>query len=148
LEKKLNSNHQSKTVSLVVTSIVLASVGALLELILIEHYEGTNQLIPIISIGSALFLFIILLLNNTIAIRKIFSVVLCICAVAGVLGVYFHLDSNFQFEKEMRPNDSGGDLFWASFSGALPALAPMSMLVFTLLGFIYLSIINNENETK
>lgn len=129
-------------------TVALATLGTLLELVFIGHYEGVNQLIPILVIGITLISFLVLLFFKTFLVRKVFKAMLIVSAVSGLLGVYFHLDSNFQFEKEIRPNISSADLFWESLSGALPVLAPMNMLVFTLLGFIYLSLINNKNETN
>ncbi|MDX1629889.1 MAG: hypothetical protein R3345_14375, partial [Fulvivirga sp.] len=60
------------------------------------------------------------------------------CGISGILGFYFHLKANIEFETELHPTQSVTDTLLASFSGALPALAPGSMIVFALVGFIYL----------
>lgn len=70
-------------------------------------------------------------------------------AFSGLLGVYFHMKANFEFESELRPKLSFTQHLLDSFSGALPALAPGSMVVFALIGYTYIYIQHKSisNET-
>ncbi|MDX1314396.1 MAG: hypothetical protein R3356_02740, partial [Eudoraea sp.] len=47
---------------------------------------------------------------------------------------------------EMTPSAKGWDLFVESLSGALPALAPGSMIVLALIGYSYLILLKQKNE--
>jgi hypothetical protein len=42
----------------------------------------------------------------------------------GLLGIYEHLENNFKFALEIRPNAVLSNVFWESLSGANPLLAP------------------------
>jgi len=46
----------------------------------------------------------------------------------------------------MKPTATKWELFSESLSGALPTLAPMSMLVLALIGYSYLILIKQQNE--
>ncbi|NAS30971.1 hypothetical protein GTQ40_08330 [Flavobacteriaceae bacterium R38] len=67
-----------------------------------------------------------------------FKLVLIVTALSGFYGVFLHLRANYEFEQEMKPTANGWDLFLESLSGALPTLAPGSMVVLALLGYSYL----------
>lgn len=60
------------------------------------------------------------------------------CALSGFIGIYFHLQANWEFETELHPGQDLITNFTESMSGALPALAPGSMVVFALIGYIYI----------
>lgn len=119
-------------------------VGTLFELYLLEHYEDTLQLIPIISIGIAVLLLPVVYFKNSNAISKLFKFVLIAISLSGVYGMFLHLKGNFEFELEMKPTASNWDLFVESLSGAFPALAPLSLVVLALLGYSYLKLINQK----
>jgi len=55
--------------------------------------------------------------------------------VSGGLGIYFHIRSNVEFELEMYPSMGGWELVRESLTGALPALAPGTMIYLGLLGW-------------
>tara|TARA_B100000767_G_scaffold269985_1_gene292810 strand:+ start:1707 stop:1856 length:150 start_codon:yes stop_codon:yes gene_type:complete len=46
----------------------------------------------------------------------------------------------------MKPTANFWELFSESLSGALPTLAPMSMIVLALIGYSYLILIKQQNE--
>ena len=60
-----------------------------------------------------------------------------ITALAGLYGVFLHLQANFQFEQEMTPTHTNWELFTESLSGAIPALAPGSLVAFSIIGYSY-----------
>lgn len=131
---------------LVSLTILMVLTGTGLELYLIDHYEDELQLIPLIIIALGLLLFTAHLWSRSDKLVKPLQLILIACGISGFLGTYFHLQANYEFEQEMRSGLPATELFWESLSGALPALAPMSMIVFTLLGFTYLLIIKKNYE--
>ena len=116
-----------------VFALLFMIVGSLLELYLLDHYEDTWQLIPILSVGTTLVTLLILFLKKTKKLINLFKAVLILTALSGVYGVYLHLQSNFE-------------LITDSLSGALPTLAPMSLVVLACIGYSYLILIQQQHE--
>jgi hypothetical protein len=77
-------------------------------------------------------------------IKNIFKLVLVLSTLSGFYGVYLHLVANYEFEIEMTPSASNWHLLVESLSGALPALAPFSMIILALIGYSYLILINQK----
>lgn len=134
---------------LLIFTVAFMAVGTLLELFLLSHYEDEWQLLPILLIASSLILCIAYSLKTNQWILRTLQVMLWATAFTGCLGVYFHLKANLEFEAELHPRQTFTQHLLDSFSGALPALAPGSLLVFSLIGYIYLNIQNKliSNET-
>mgnify|MGYP005846941923 CR=1 FL=1 len=126
--------------SLLVFTVIFMSLGTLIELFLLSHYEDEWQLLPIILISAALLIFIFLLINPKAWLIIGLKILLWGCALSGALGAYFHIRANLEFEAELHPTQSFTQHLIDSLSGALPALAPGSMLVFALIGYIHLYI--------
>lgn len=120
--------------------------GTMLELLLIGHYEDVFQLIPICCIGLVVLISGFLYFFRTRILKHIFKSLLIITTLSGFYGVYLHLFSNFEFELEMQPTANNWDLIIESFTGALPVLAPFSMIVLALIGYSYLILINQNKQ--
>ena len=112
--------------------------GILMELYLLGHYEDTQQLIPIFCIAAAMLLVFVLFFKQTRLTLGTLKLILGLTALSGVYGMYLHMQANFEFEQEMAPGAKPWDLFIESLSGALPALAPASMIVLALIGYSYI----------
>ncbi|KPM32309.1 Hypothetical protein I595_1960 [Croceitalea dokdonensis DOKDO 023] len=108
------------------------------------HYEDALQLIPILCIGFSVGLLFVLILKGTKLAEVLFKLLLGLTALSGVYGTFLHLNANYEFEQEMRPTETTWNLFIESLSGALPALAPCSMLVLALLGYSYLLLLKQK----
>ena len=121
---------------MIVLALLFMMIGTLLELYLLDHYEDAFQLIPVLCIAFSLINLII----------KLFKLVLVLTSFSGVYGVFLHLQSNFEFEQDMKPTATNWELFSESLSGALPTLAPMSMLVLAFIGYSYLILIKQQHE--
>ena len=135
-------NNKSLAVSrLIIGTLLFMMVGTVLELYLLGHYESTLQWIPMACIGLSLFLSILLIFKRTNTIIQVFKALMIASALSGLLGTYLHLKANFEFEKEMKPTADNIDVLVESLSGALPSLAPGSMIVLALIGYSYLTII-------
>ncbi len=115
-------------------------IGTVLELVLLDHYEGALQLLPIITINVAFICTVILFFYKKRIIFTIFKSSLVLLIGVGVYGTFLHLKENYQFEVEMKPTAKTFDLFLESLSGALPSLAPLSLLAMALIGYAYLKL--------
>lgn len=116
-------------------------LGTAIELYLLHHYEDFFQLIPLVSILVSLVVLVLLHIRSTLFLNKLFVVLMVITALAGLYGVFLHLQANFQFEQEMTPTHTNWELFTESLSGAIPALAPGSLVAFSLIGYSYSKLI-------
>lgn len=129
---------------ILLATFIFMMVGTVLELYLLDHYEGAQQLIPILCIGASILTLFILFFRRTNLTMGLFKLVLVVTALSGIYGAFLHLRANYEFEQEMKPTVNGWDLFVESLSGALPALAPFSMIVLALIGYSYLILIKQR----
>ncbi|MEM6893861.1 MAG: hypothetical protein AAF554_09240 [Bacteroidota bacterium] len=125
-------------------TLLFVLLGTAMELYLLEHYEDRLQLIPMLCIALLLVLVVILFFQKNAIVKGIFKFALLLTAASGVYGVFLHLNANYEFEQEMRPSAKGWDLFLESLSGALPTLAPGSMIVLALIGYSYLTLLKQQ----
>lgn len=125
-------------------TLLFIMIGTVMELYLLGHYEDRLQLIPIACIAVLLILLLLLLVVRSKVLQKIFKFILLLTAGSGIYGVFLHLNANYEFEQEMRPATKGWDLFVESLSGALPTLAPASMIVLALIGYSYLTLLKQQ----
>lgn len=125
----------------ILTALLFMLFGTGLELSLLGHFEGTQQMIPLLCIGASIILVFILLFQRIHAVIRLLKLVLVITALSGLYGVFLHLRANYEFEQEMRPNMARWDLLVESLSGALPALAPASMIVLALIGYSFVKLL-------
>ena len=116
----------------------------LLELYLLDHYEDWYQLIPLLGIAITLVMTVVLNFRASKMIHQLFKLVLVLISLSGIYGVFLHLQANFEFEQEIHPTESTWSLFTESISGAFPALAPLSLIVLALIGYAYLTLINQK----
>lgn len=108
-------------------------VGLVLELLLIGHYDSFWQYFPLISLGLGVIS--ILPVVKSLVIVKLFYLV---TILTGVLGVFLHLKSNWEFILEVYQDIECYKLISKSFTGAIPALAPGTLIPIGLLGFLLL----------
>ncbi|MEL7268164.1 MAG: hypothetical protein AAGL34_01170 [Bacteroidota bacterium] len=125
-------------------TLLFIAIGTVMELYLLEHYEDRLQLIPIVCIALLLVLVIVLRFQKSKVLEWIYKLVLLLTSASGAYGVFLHLNANYEFEQEMRPSAKAWDLFVESLSGALPTLAPASMIVLALIGYSYLTLLKQQ----
>ncbi|MCI4671777.1 MAG: hypothetical protein MRZ79_26785 [Bacteroidia bacterium] len=121
----------------IVWALLFMMIGTSMELYLLGHYEDSKQFIPLTCIGISLLFMVILQFQRSGMMIKVFRLLMGLTALSGLYGVYLHLLANYEFEQEMKPTESAWNLFLESLSGALPALAPASMIVLALIGYSY-----------
>jgi hypothetical protein len=118
---------------LAVFALGVAGTGA--ELLLLGHTEEPRQLVPLALLGLGLALVGALAIRPARGGLRTFQALMMAYVISGAVGIYFHIGSNVEFELEMYPSMGGWELVRESLTGALPALAPGTMVYLGLLGW-------------
>jgi hypothetical protein len=123
--------------SLLLFALVLGLVGTEAELLLLEHFEGAWQWVPIILIGVALLTLVAHAVRPSAATVRTLQVLMGCFVVGGILGTFLHYQGNADFELEITPDMPGWTLFRTAMGGATPVLAPGSMVQLGLIGLAW-----------
>lgn len=123
--------------TLILALLLVGMVGLAAELLLLEHYEDWEQLIPLVLLGAGVVGVAAAWVRPTPRTIRILQGVMTLFIVAGLLGVWFHYRGNVEFELERQPSLSGLMLLWESLRGATPALAPAALTQLGLLGLLF-----------
>lgn len=106
------------------TLAAFSCAGTLVELILTEHYDKPAQFIPLVLAGLSLIALGVVLVRprreSLLALRGIMALLV----LGSLLGIYFHLQGNYAFAVEIRPNTPFTDAVVEAVTGAAPLLAP------------------------
>jgi hypothetical protein len=113
-------------------------LGVAAELVLLEHYEDLVQLIPfgVVAIGLAAAGWLVARPGRAAA--RAFAGAVTLLALSGLIGLILHYRGNAEFERERDPAIGGVTLIWESLTGATPALAPGTMILFSFIGYAVL----------
>lgn len=112
--------------------------GVLADLVTLQHFEDSWQMVPLLLIGLALATIGWYLLGGGVASVRLLQILMALFLVAGVTGVILHYRGNMEFQLEMDPSLGGWDLFSKVIHAkAPPALAPGAMAQLGLLGLAY-----------
>lgn len=117
--------------------LVFGCVGLLGELFLLEHYTEINQLPPLVLVSLTLVTVLWHWLAGSHGSLRALQVLSLLLIVAGVVGVYLHFGSNYEFERELEPEMTGMPFWTEVIRGATPMLAPGTLIQFGLLGLLY-----------
>lgn len=117
--------------------IVFGMAGLLVELILLEHYDGWRQWIPLVLLALGLIATAVVGRNVTPATLKGFRVLMALYVVIGGLGLWFHLSGNMEFALERDATLTGVRLLLKSVHGGTPILAPGALTQLGLLGLAF-----------
>lgn len=116
--------------------LLLAIAGTGVELVLLGHTEDRMQWVPLVLLTAGLLTGIALVVHASRAVLATFGTLMGLYVVAAPVGIYLHLESNVEFELEMRPSMEGVELALESLQGAMPALAPGTMAYLGLIGLL------------
>ena len=116
---------------------VLGTVGLGTELLLLDHFEEWRQQVPLVLLTLGLVLLAIRLFYRGAIILRLFRWTMLAFVLGGMVGLWFHLSANMEFELEMYPTLSGLELLSKALGGAMPALAPGALVQLGLIGFLY-----------
>jgi len=117
--------------------LLLAMIGILVELLLVEHFEDVWQFVPLCLLGLGLATLAWHAWAPSRASRRVLEVLMVAFMLAGFLGFYFHYRGNAEFELEENPNIPRWELFREAMMGGTPALAPGIMIQIGLIGLLY-----------
>ena len=122
----------------VLAALTFGLCGVLADLITLQHFEDSWQLVPLVLIGLALLAIGWYLLGGGAPSVRLLQVLMLFFIVAGVAGVILHYRGNMEFQLEIDPTQRGWDLFTKVIHAkAPPALAPGAMAQLGLLGLAY-----------
>lgn len=116
---------------------LLGILGTGAELLLIGHIEDPWQLVPLGLFATALVVVAWYAVARSRSSIRVFQTVMLLHLGAGMAGTLLHYRGNVEFEVEMYPGIAGLELFREAMTGAFPALAPGSMILFGLIGLAW-----------
>ena len=117
--------------------VLFGAVGLLAELLLLEHFDSATQWIPLALLVVVIGAGVAVGLRRVPGAVRFFQVVMALCVVTGVVGVFLHYQGNVEFELERDGSLRGLRLLWEAVRGATPALAPGALSQLGLLGLVY-----------
>jgi hypothetical protein len=120
---------------LLLATFLAGVVGTCAELLLLEHFDGGTQWIPLVLCAAGSLICLWYWLRPNAASVTGFRLVQIAFALSGVLGLWLHYRGNVEFEKEMYPELAGRTLVWQSLTGATPTLAPGAMILLAVVGY-------------
>jgi len=136
MPRGLRVSELARTRRILAALFVLGSLGTAAELVLMEHTEDAWQNVPLVLIAAGcLGLAALLVKPGTVQLR-VFQLIVSLFVAAGVVGSVLHYQSNAEFEMELNADAAGVQLFWESMKGAVPALAPGTMILLGAIGFV------------
>lgn len=123
---------------LLLVALVLGLTGSITELVLLEHYEDTWQLVPIVLTVAALVVLGWYLVQPGHASALVLRVTMALFLVAGLAGIALHMRGAAEFQLEMDPAMGRWPLLVKVMRAkAPPALAPGLMIQLGLLGLTF-----------
>lgn len=111
--------------------------GALAELLLMGHYDGRLQFVPLGLLGADLLVLGWWILARSRAALRAFQGIMLAFVAGGLAGLWFHYRGNVEFALEVNPDLSGMPLLVEALTGGAPALAPGTMLFLAAIGFAF-----------
>ena len=116
---------------------VLGSVGLSVELIFLEHFEDGWMLLPLVAIGLGVATLALRAAVGSALTVQLFRGVMCVMILTGLLGAALHYQVGVEFQSDMDPTLSAGQLLWKVLHmKAPPMLAPGALAQLGLLGLV------------
>jgi hypothetical protein len=131
---------------LLLALLLFGTVGTVAELLLLEHWDGWKQWVPLVLLGLALPIGTWALAAPRGPALRSLGILMGLQVLSGCLGVWFHYRGNVEFELEMSPDAAGWPLFREAMTGATPALAPGTMIWFGLLGLLAVGLLRQPRR--
>ena len=123
---------------LILAVLLFGTSGALVELLLLSHYEDAYQIIPLGLLALALGVTLWHSLGPRTANVRALQAVMVLFLCAGVAGVAFHFNGAAEFQLEMDPSQTRWTLVTKVLRvHAPPLLAPGLMIQLGLIGLVY-----------
>jgi hypothetical protein len=118
--------------------VLVGTIGTGVELLLIEHYEDSWQLVPLCLIAAACAVTIWQAAAGGRGSLRALTVVMAAFVLAGLAGLVLHFRGNLEFQLELDASQSRWTLFTKVMRAkAPPALAPAVLSQLGVLGLLY-----------
>jgi hypothetical protein len=123
---------------LLLAVITLGLIGTAVDLVLLEHYEDSWQLVPLFVIVMALGAIAAYMRTGSALTIRVLQSVMLLCVLVGGIGVVLHYQGNLEIQVDMDPTLSHWQYFTKVMRAkAPPALAPAAMAQLGLLGLVF-----------
>ena len=109
-------------------------LGTIVELALAKHTKETLQWVPFVISGLALLSVVAVIIRPQPATIWALRIVMVLAVAGSLLGVWEHLETNYELESDMRPNASFADVLLPTLQGEAPLLAPGILALGGVLG--------------
>jgi hypothetical protein len=116
-------------------TLAAGSFGTGVELLFIGHSEDRLQFIPLVLLLGGLVVTAWHAFHPSNTSAGALRVVMTMFVAGGLLGIGLHYRSNEEFELEMNSSAAGVELVSETLTGAIPVLAPGSMVLLGLVGW-------------
>jgi hypothetical protein len=141
-ERQCTSLQDSATLTtvrhIILALVVLGTLGMTAELLLVGHYEDSNQLIPLVIGGAGLVTALWVTISSRIVALRTLQFVMLLYAGTGIIGITLHYKASVALVHETEPHLQGVALVRKAVTAAAPpALAPSVMVQLALLGLAY-----------
>lgn len=117
--------------------VLLSTLGLLVELLLLEHFDSLTQWLPLALLVLVLAVNVVLVVRPGRRAIRLFQLLMLLCVATGVLGIWLHYRGNVEFALELHPELRGLALFWEATRGATPTLAAGALSQLGVLGLAY-----------
>jgi hypothetical protein len=107
--------------------------GALVELWLVGHTEDVIQLVPFVLSVVGIVVSLLVYFRPSSGTIQVMRIWMAVVALGTLLGVYFHIEGNVLFQREVDPNTTTSQLVWEGLGGGNPLLAPGILAIAALL---------------
>lgn len=101
----------------------VGSVGTFLELVLTGHYETPTQWPPLVLLLLSLVGIVVVWVKPTARALRLFRWLMIVVTLSSLVGVYFHMQSNFASVLERTPDLSWTAQLWQAMQGRNPLLS-------------------------
>ncbi|MBI3242942.1 MAG: hypothetical protein HYZ49_11680 [Chloroflexi bacterium] len=108
-------------------------LGTVIELWLTEHIKEPIQLVPFILSGLGLMVVVAVFLRPGRSTIWALRIVMGLVTLGSLFGMYEHLEGNFNFALEIKPNAAVSATLWEALRGAAPLLAPGILALMALI---------------
>jgi hypothetical protein len=123
---------------LLLALLAFGLVGTTVDLVLLEHYEDSWQLVPLFLLAVSLVAIVAYLATRSAGSVRLIQLMMVLLIVSGLIGFGLHYGGNLEIQMDMDPTLSQWELFKkVMHAKAPPALAPASMAQLGLLGLVY-----------
>jgi hypothetical protein len=116
---------------------LFGALGAAAELLLLEHTADAWQWTPLVLVAASVIVLAWHAVARSRASVRAFQALMALFVAGGLAGMVLHYRGNLEFEREMHPDGTARELLTNSMMGATPALAPGTMILLGLIGFLY-----------